>query len=262
MIKEEIKNKNSNEIRTQILQLINDETVAENIEENFIFPDLKKRKTFFLTLLVYSGYLTTVQQISRKKHELIIPNYEIKTIFQDTILEWLDADVKVTQKLLENTTNYLVNNELGLFEKGFKQIVGDTISYFDITETGTGKKYILKEQYFHVYTLGILTILSDDYVIKSNRESGEGRYDIMLIPHDKTKYGIVIEIKQTEKQQNTEEKNDFFLRVNKQIKAATNQIEKNKYYKELIDNKIDSERIIKVPIVFAGKEPFITIVEK
>jgi len=97
-----------------------------------------------------------------------------------------------------------------------------------------------------------LAIIGDDYIIKSNRESGEGRYDIMLIPHDKSRFGIVIEIKQIERKDNEEDSN-FSKRINRKLKEATNQIENNKYYKELIDNKIDN--IIKLPIVFAGKEP-------
>jgi len=103
----------------------------------------------------------------------------------------------------------------------------------------------------------LLAIIGDDYIIKSNKESGEGRYDIMLIPHDKTKTGVVIEIKQIKKQQENESKSDFTERINKQIETAKSQINRNKYYKELIDNKISEENIIKVPIVFAGKEPFI-----
>ncbi len=92
--------------------------------------------------------------------------------------------------------------------------------------------------------------------IKSNGESGDGRYDIMLIPHDRSKYGVVIEIKQIEKQKETEDDEKFTKRINLNIKNALAQIDKNKYYKELIDNKIEYEKIIKLSIVFAGKEPY------
>ena len=103
----------------------------------------------------------------------------------------------------------------------------------------------------------MLAIIGDDYIIKSNRESGEDRYDIMLIPHDKSKNGVVIEIKQIEKQQEVEKIHEFSLRINKEIEIAANQIDRNKYYKELIENKLTKEQIIKIPIVFAGKEPYI-----
>ena len=100
-----------------------------------------------------------------------------------------------------------------------------------------------------------LAIIGDDYVIKSNRESGEGRYDIILIPHIKTKNGVVIELKQIDKRGEKETDDEFHKKINNKLTEALNQIERNKYYKELIAHKI--ENIIKLPIVFAGKEPFI-----
>ena len=104
--------------------------------------------------------------------------------------------------------------------------------------------------------MGMLTIISDDYIIKSNRESGEGRYDILLIPHDKKKYGIVIEIKQI-KREEKETNKGFNKKINDTLKEASNQIEQKKYYKELLTHNI--ENIIKLPIVFAGKEPFLIL---
>ena len=249
LIKNEIKKKNADVIRTEILKLINNETIVKDIEENFVFADLDKRKTMLWTLLTYSGYLTTKKQIRLGEYELEIPNYELKIIFKKTILEWFESNIYIIKSLLEKTANNLINNNIAEFETGFKQIIGDTFSYYDTAKTN--------EYVYQAYILGLLAIIGDDYIIKSNKESGEGRYDIMLIPHDKTKTGVVIEIKQIKKQQENESKSDFTERINKQIETAKNQINRNKYYKELIDNKISEENIIKVPIVFAGKEPFI-----
>jgi len=81
----------------------------------------------------------------------------------------------------------------------------------------------------------------------------------LLIPHDKTKYGIVIEIKQIVRDQK-DDNETFNKKIDDKIKEAKNQIDKNKYYMELIDNKIF--KIIKLPIVFAGKEPYITLINK
>ncbi|MCK5535872.1 MAG: hypothetical protein KAI79_03545, partial [Bacteroidales bacterium] len=71
-----------------------------------------------------------------------------------------------------------------------------------------------------------------------------------------------IEIKQIEKQKDNESNVDFFKRINKMINLASSQIDENKYYKELIENKIKLENIIKIPIVFAGKEPFISLIKE
>ncbi len=155
----------------------------------------------------------------------------------------------------------ITGNKIG-FEQNFRKVIGDTLSYYDTAEKidkRTQEKLITNEQIYHVYTLGLLTILKDDYIIKSNRESGEGRYDIMLIPLDKNNNGVVIEIKSIEKRGNAEAEEDFIKRVNNEIKSALSQIERNKYYTELIENKIKPDNIIKLPIIFAGKEPYINV---
>ena len=255
LIKNEIKKKDADNIRQEILKLINNEAIVKDIEENFVFTDLDTPKEILWTLLTYSGYLTIKNKISRKEHEILIPNYEIKTVFQDTILEWIQTDIKIIKSLLQDTANYLINNQIIEFEKGFKQIIGDTFSYFD---TAKNNEYV-----YQSYILGLLAIIGDDYIIKSNKESGEGRYDIMLIPivnqhNGVDQHGVVIEIKQIEKQKDKEGNAVFFNRINETIKLALSQINKNKYYKELIDNKINVDKIIKIPIIFAGKEPYIT----
>ena len=254
LIKNEIKKKDADNIRQEILKLINNEIIIKDIEENFVFTDLDTSKEILWTLLTYSGYLTTRKNISRKEYEILIPNYELKTVFQDTIIEWLQTDIKIIKSLLQETANNLINNNISEFEKGFKQIIGDTFSYYD---TAKNHEYI-----YHSYILGLLAIIGDDYIIKSNKESGDGRYDIMLIPHDKSKNGVVIEIKQIEKRKDSENSANFLNRINETIKIASIQIDKNMYYKELIDNKIEHQNIIKVPIVFAGKEPFITLIKE
>ncbi len=254
LIKNEIKKKDADYIRQDILKLINNETIIKDIEENFVFTDLDTPKEVLWTLLTHSGYLTIKNEVKFGKYELKIPNFELQIIFKKTIIEWLQTDIKIIKSLLEKTSEYLINNQITKFEEGFKQIIGDTFSYYD---TAKNNEYI-----YHSYILGLLAIIGDEYLIKSNRESGEGRYDIMLIPHDKSKNGVVIEIKQIEKQLQNEKNNNFVKRINNELNSASNQIDRNKYHKELIDNKIELDKIIKVPIVFAGKEPFITLIEE
>ncbi len=79
----------------------------------------------------------------------------------------------------------------------------------------------------------------------------------MLIPYNKNKNGIVIEIKQIEKQKINEEDKKFQKRIKKATETALNQIEKNEYHAELITNQVKPKNIIKLAIVFAGKEPFV-----
>jgi len=207
---------------------------------------MKKDNELIWTLLTFSGYLTVVKNITSNFYELKIPNYEIGFVFKDIILNWLNDDVKVKRNLLYETSNFLVTNKLKDFEKGFKKIMGDTFSYYD---TNTEP-----ERVYQAYILGLLAIVGDDYNIKSNPESGNGRYEIMLVPHNKENFGIVIEIKQIQRKKE-ESESDFQSRINQKLEQARNQIEINEYYKELTENNITN--ILKIPIVFGGKTPYV-----
>ncbi len=166
LIKERITEPN---IKENILELIAGKTIVKTIRENFVFPDFENNTELLWTLLFYSGFLTQVKEVSLNRYELTIPNYELKFVFKNLILEWIGTAYKFNQDLLITTSNHLINNDKEEFEKGFKQIIGDTLSYFDIAPKKNKKTkeiIIPHEQFFHVYTLGLLAILSDDYIIK------------------------------------------------------------------------------------------------
>ncbi len=252
-------------VKDTIHSLIQGKIIDKELKENFVFQDFERNVELLWTLLTDNGYLTQVEKSKYGNHKLRIPNNEVKIVFTDIILSWLNEEVKITRDLLISTSEYLINNRIPEFEKGFKQLVGDTLSYYDTaekTDKHHNKKVVRSEQIYHVYTLGLLAILKDNYIIKSNKESGEGRYDIMLVPLDNTANGIVIEIKSIKKQKETEKKEDFINRVNKAIEKALIQIETNKYYSELLENRIKPSNIIKIAVIFAGKEPYITPITK
>ena len=242
-----------------IQDLIEGKIIDKELKENFVFSDFETNNELLWTLLTDNGYLTQVEKSKYGNYKLKIPNNEVRIVFTDIIRMWLNTELKIKRDLLIETAENLINNRIDDFEIGFKKIIQDTLSYFDTAKQKASREYapLHKEQIYHVYTLGLLAILADDYIIKSNRESKHGRYDILLIPHDKNKNGIVIEIKQTEKQKINEDDDKFKSRINKKIDEALKQIEVNQYHAELITSKIKSENIIKLPIVFAGKEPYI-----
>ncbi len=252
LLKERIRQKDSDDSRELILKLLNDEPVEKVMEENFVFPDLNTNKDLLWTLLAFSGYLTVSKKTGRKLYELMIPNYEIKTVFQDIILHWFNTEVRVIRSLLEDTARNLVNNKLDKFAEGFKKIIGDTFSYYDTAREPVVRAAHQPERVYQAYVLGLLAILTDDYIIRSNRESGEGRYDIIMIPHDKSRNGVVMEIKRIRKKKGEKVPPE---RIQEELKSTMDQIEENEYYRELEEHRVTN--IIKVPIVFVGKKAYL-----
>ncbi|HFA51938.1 MAG TPA: AAA family ATPase, partial [Bacteroidetes bacterium] len=234
LIKERILETDIDRTYDTLQKLISGDTIEKELHEDFVFADFKTDRELLWTLLTFSGYLTQAGHIEEETYRLKIPNFEISRVFKNIIIKWLNADIKVHKELLSKTLQHLTNNRIPEFEKGFKKIMGDTpknrgrlFSYFD----AKGEP----ENVYQAYVLGMLAIIGDDYIIRSNRESGEGRYDILLIPHDKKKYGIVMEIKQLKKEGGQPEKK-MAGKINSALSAAMEQIENNKYYKELLDH--------------------------
>ena len=251
LIKSRIVEPDLNRTYDTLQRLIAGQTIEKRIVDSFVFADFDTKKELLWTLLAFSGYLTQTENVKDDVYLLKIPNYEIKKVFKDIVIDWWEIEHRVARLLLEETAGHLVNNRLEAFEKGFKQIMGDTFSYFD----AGGEP----EKTYQAYVLGLLAVIGDDYLIRSNRESGEGRYDIMLMPHDKARYGVVIEIKRIEGRKKKETEEAFSKRINATLTEAAHQIEHKKYYQELLAHQI--EKIIQLPIVFAGKEPFVLPVQ-
>lgn len=250
LIKDRILEPDLDNTYNTLQKLIAGETIKRTLEESFVFPDFQTDRELLWTLLTFSGYLTQVKEVSRKVYSLRIPNYEIKTIFQDIVIKWLQNSLKIHRQTLLKTTEHLLNNRLKKFEVGLKKIMLDIFSSYD--EDGEAEKV------YQAYVLGLLAIIGDDYIIRSNRESGVGRYDILLIPYDKSRYGIVIEIKQIKRGKKETDK-VFHKKINQTLEEAAQQIQQNKYYRELIAHRIQNR--IELPIVFAQKEPYIFPIE-
>ncbi len=241
LIKERVIEKEAETMRKDIEILLMGKTISKTLESNMVFRDFDTNKELFWTLLTFSGYLTPIKKIARKTYQLSIPNYEIDTLFEDIIWYWLQAKMNITYYRLLEMVNALTSNRIQEFEKRFKTVMGDTMSYFDPAKN--------PEAVWQAYILGLLAVAKQDYIIRSNRESGHGRYDILMLPReDKTKYGIVIEIKAMAKGATQKEIED-------KLEEALKQIQKNEYYQELITHNIPKR--IEIAVVFVGKKVFL-----
>jgi len=122
----------------------------------------------------------------------------------------------------------------------------ETFSYFD---TGKRTSGIEPERFYHGFVLGLVADLSKDYVITSNRESGYGRYDVMLEPKDKANKAFILEFKIHEPEE------EDSLRAT--VDAALKQIEEKQYEASLIARGFDEDRICKYGFAFEGKKVLI-----
>jgi hypothetical protein len=234
--------KGDKEMKIELEELIEGNSISKVIDDSIVMSEVEDSNQNIWSFLTLSGYLKAVktQNIEGKLNsELKVPNKEVLIFYKNLIEKWFQETM--TNQKYELMLNMLITGEIEIFSGVFKQFVINNLSYFDISGTEP-------ERVYHAFVLGMLISLSDKYEVKSNKESGYGRYDVMLIPKDISKIGIVIEFK----------KIDDFLKttIEEGSKAALKQIEDLKYSQELVSLGI--KNIIKLAIVFKGKEIEIT----
>ena len=215
--------------------LLNDITINSVIETNIIYPKLKDNQTIIFGFLLMTGYLKAVQ--TRRINgvsfcELAIPNKEIRTVYNNEIIALL-AD-NIDNGIINQLQQYLITKNSSALQQTLRKFLLETVSYYDT----------LKENYYQGLLLGMTGLFTNTYYVSSNRESGEGRYDIQLQPKTAAMPGIIIEIKAAKDA--TEE----------QLKAlaanALAQIDSKKYDTELRKQSI--KNIYKYGIAFSGKK--------
>ncbi|MGM0508780.1 MAG: AAA family ATPase [Fusobacteriota bacterium] len=211
--------------------------IRKSIYENIVFNEIENTEDTIWSFLLFSGYLKAdnikydVTQMDLIG-DLSIPNIEIKTLYNKIISNWFDENMSGQDE--KYMLKSLIEGELDIFEEIFCDYVENAFSYFDVGESES-------EKFYHAFVLGLMIKLRDSYIIKSNRESGYGRYDVMLIPKDKNKRGIIFEFKKKRKKESLDEA----------LKLALDQIEEKRYSKDLEEMGI--KEIKKIGIVFDGK---------
>ena len=229
--------KNSATVKEKIEQLLRDEEIEVPINLETVIVGIEKNEENIWGLLLGTGYLkvTEVVDLAHGIYKVKIPNYEIKFLFQNIIREWFND--KVIGNNLNTILKDLVTLNLKEFEKKFQVLVRQMFSFMDVGENTA-------ENFYHAFVLGMLVGLKDSYYVKSNRESGFGRYDIMLEPKDKNGNSFVIEFKVLEDE---EEKT-----IEDTIENAKRQIEERKYAEDLEERGYT--KITKMVFAFKGKE--------
>ncbi|MCP4402798.1 MAG: AAA family ATPase [bacterium] len=176
-------------VRTEFQDLLQDIPLQKHLDENIIFPDITKHERAVYSFLVFSGYLKAFDMhvIGHKQyHTLLIPNLEVKQIFEDVLMGWITDSYE--NRKLQMLLQALIHNDIEAFEEILSDFVLSTLSYFDTQRQDV-------ERVYQAFMLGLLIALSPAYELHSNKESGFGRYDISVIPKDLSKRAIIMELK-------------------------------------------------------------------
>ena len=181
-------------------------------------------------LMLFSGYLTVEEKIDEDYYILRLPNKEVRRLFKRTFIERYFGRGNKLIDLMEALTE----NRIEDYEETLQDILLKSVSYND-TKKGN-------EAFYHGFILGMSLYLEGEYIVKSNIESGLGRYDVSIEPKNKNKRGYILEFKATDNVDKLEEIS----------KEALKQIEEGKYSSTL--RQTNTKEILYLGIAFCGKQ--------
>jgi hypothetical protein len=229
--------KGDNSLKFELEDLIEGNSINKVIDDNIVMSEVEDSNENIWSFLTLSGYLkaTKTENIEgRLNCELKIPNKEVHIFYENLIEKWFKETLN-NQKY-NTMLKALITKDIEVFEEIFSDFVMKNMSYFD----ASGEE---PEKVYHAFVLGMIVSLANEYEVKSNKESGYGRYDVMLIPKDTSKLGIIIEFKRI--------KDTSPKTIDEGALEALKQIEENRYEAELQDRNVTN--IWKLAIVFKGK---------
>lgn len=219
------------EIIESLHRLLSGENITTYIDTNVIYPEIQKNPYSIYSFLLVAGYLRVAamypQNDGNYMCDIGIPNKEIAYVYEKEILNKTNHNteaISIARAIFLGDTKNL--------QRLLEQFMLQSISSYDGAN----------ESFYHGMMLGLCAMLNNRYHVKSNRESGKGRFDIMLIPRNKTMPGFIYEFKHTKKEQED---------LNKLADEALKQIEEKRYGAELLDAGVTD--IIKIGIAFRGK---------
>ena len=224
--------KADDDTKAQIEELIAGKTIEKVIHEDITYADIDSSMENLWNFLFFTGYLKKVKVRMNEDNEILItlaiPNEEIRLIYKNTILNWFDEGIK--SRDLSKMYEAMLNGDALTFENELVELLTGSISFYDAYEN-----------FYHGFLLGTLVNLKR-YIIKSNRETGKGRSDIIIKYPNRRGAAIILELKVAKS----------FKEMSEKCDEALNQIEEKQYDAELLEEGYTN--IVKYGITFYKKD--------
>ncbi len=235
------------EVKQAFEDLMKGGTLQVEIDEQIVYGELNQRRNSIWSLLLASGYLKFIcvdfsEQAGIWNYSLTLTNHEVHIMFSNMIRGWFSEQDSGYNDFIKA----MLQNDLKAMNFYMNQVALVTFSYFDTGKRASG---VQPERFYHGFVLGLLVELADRYILTSNRESGFGRYDVMLEPRSAEDAAVIMEFKV----QDAEDEKDLFATA----KAALDQIENQNYEAVLVEKGIPKDRIRKYGFAFCGKKVWI-----
>lgn len=235
-------------IKEHMEQLLKGEEIVVSFDEQIVFDQLDKNEDAIFSLLVAGGYLK-VEQVEYRGillvpwYHLKITNLETMSMFSNMFQGWFEGSKYVYNGFVKA----LLKGDVKEMNAYMNEVALATFSSFDTGNHPSGRTQ--PERFYHGFVLGLLVELRERYDVRSNKESGYGRYDVMLVPHDKHERAVILEFKVFDKEEEGSLKDT--------VAAALCQIEEKRYEEELLLQGISKAQIYKYGFAFEGKKVLI-----
>ena len=232
-------------IKTEFEKLLKGECIEAKIDEQIIFSQLSGNRNAIWSLLLASGYLK-VNRIIREDtdddpvYQLALTNFEVKKMFTKMIEGWFAQSEDFGEFV-----SAMFKGDIKSMNRYMNRVALNTFSYFDAGNKPSKQRE--PERFYHGFVLGLIVDKAGDYMVKSNRESGYGRYDVVMEPKNPANTAVIMEFKVFDVEDEEKELADTAAN-------ALKQIEEKQYDADLLQRGIPAENILKYGFAFEGEK--------